>query len=542
MIIQKHGYKIVTDIANNRALKKDIQEYRDRIPYNLNDKIFIIEDDRFSLDGYMHIDTCYMDDKLYANGNTKTSRELRHLLENVIDGLTECDMYLLRKVLVHRAERYHFSNFLNFTHNNTNPIHNECVAWNYANSNNIDYEIRKITLYDSDDVVFGQSKKECEYTGYFCNFFTMFNNVYQDIIYMNNRYISRDYYEDNFYECENCGNEFHNDDMHWETNTEDGSYWDAICDGCYDSLNDNAYSGSIRNYSYKPDAHFRYWDAKKNMIKSEWNPSNKLNIGIEVEMERRTDTSSSDMEKTAYEISQKYDGFFYCKYDGSIRSGFEVVSHPATFNAFRNMDLHDAIFKHNDKFKSFRTGTCGMHIHISRNAFSHAQLHKFILMINEYKALTHLVSQRRNISEYDEWANFSGNLLEDSKYESARKIKRMKRNKDKYDEGFNYQANVFTGSRYQVVNLQNPHTIEIRSFKGNISEIGFRKNLDFIESMFYFCKDASLKDGLNVNKYVDFVRRDRKTYKYLNKFFDLNSNKLKSVLEVPVLLPPSTNN
>ena len=95
-----------------------------------------------------------------------------------------------------------------------------------------------------------------------------------------------------------------------------------------------------------------------------------------------------------------------------------------------------------------------------------------------------------------------------------------------------YQADINTGERYQVVNLQNSATIEVRCFKGNLSEIGFRKNLDFVESMFYFCKDAGLND-LNVENYIAYVKRDAKTYKHLNSHFKRNAISLDLVLENP---------
>ena len=541
MIIKKHGYTVVTDIANNPKYRQSLRYYDYRIPLKLNQKIFIFNEDNMMLSAYLNIDDSYMDDKQYANGNAKTSRELKHLLENILDGLTLLDVFHLHKAINGEREIW-FSEFLNYTHNNTKPIYNECIDWNYSNSNNLDMDsTRKITLYNDNIKVFRQTMVECEYTGNKYGNFGFYSNLYQDALWINGRFISKQYYEDYFLGCEHCGNEYHSDDMYFEHYAGEQE-WDVICTHCVEQFQDAENEDAIRDYSYKPDAHFRYYDSKKNMIKSEWTPSNKLNIGIEVEMERRDGVTRNEMLEVASEINEFENGFLYCKYDSSIETGFEIVSHPATFNAFRKMNLNDAIFRHNNKFKSFRTGTCGMHIHISRNAFSYVQLHKFILMINEYKSLTHLVSQRRNLSEYDSWANFSTNLLEDSKYESARKIKRMKQNKrmdildGKESAKFNYRADTFTGSRYQVVNLRNSATIEIRSFKGNISEIGFRKNLDFVESMFYFCKDASLDSGLNIKEYVEYVRRDKKTYKYLNKFFDLNKNKLDFAIANPTTI------
>ena len=152
--------------------------------------------------------------------------------------------------------------------------------------------------------------------------------------------------------------------------------------------------------------------------------------------------------------------------------------------------------------------------------------------------MTHLVSQRINTSEYQQWARFDSDMSGKVKKESYNRIKNEKLNvKYAKSEGdterkFNFQADVYTGNRYQVINLQNPKTIEVRCFKGNLNEISFRKNLDFVEAMYYFCKDTSLND-LNVKNFVKYVKSDSKTYKSLNGFFNKFSKSLENVIENP---------
>ena len=165
MIIKKHGYTVVTDIANNPKYRQSLRYYDYRIPLKLNQKIFIFNEDNMMLNAYLNIDDSYMDDKQYANGNAKTSRELKHLLENVLDGLTFLDVFHLHKSINGEREIW-FSEFLNYTHNSTKPIYNECIDWNYSNSNNLDMDsTRKITLYNDNIKVFRQTMVECEYTG-----------------------------------------------------------------------------------------------------------------------------------------------------------------------------------------------------------------------------------------------------------------------------------------------------------------------------------------------------------------------------------------
>ncbi len=61
----------------------------------------------------------------------------------------------------------------------------------------------------------------------------------------------------------------------------------------------------------------------------------------------------------------------YCKHDGSIDEGFELVSYPMT------LDYHIATMPWLDiltmaqrlGYLSYQTSTCGLHIHVNRNSF-----------------------------------------------------------------------------------------------------------------------------------------------------------------------------
>ena len=95
----------------------------------------------------------------------------------------------------------------------------------------------------------------------------------------------------------------------------------------------------------------------------------------------------------------------------------------------KNLDLENTLFKYNKDFKSFYTRNCGMHIHLSRKAFNDMQMYKFILMMNSYKTLVHLVSQRRRISEYNSWCNFSDSIKDRVKSQASFNFKQQKYNK-----------------------------------------------------------------------------------------------------------------
>lgn len=295
----------------------------------------------------------------------------------------------------------------------------------------------------------------------------------------------------------------------------------SCCKRCYHDNMNSATSNSIRNYSHKPRPLFHEWKNGK-IVKSNVE-SNTLFFGLEIEVQLRAE-SKKTCKEIAYHINKDSNGFLYCKYDSSVDNGFEIVSHPVTFNAFKNMDLQKYFLKHRSDVKAYYTRSCGMHVHMNRTAFNDLTLWKFALMINEYSKLTKTISQRRNESEYDSWANFKMSQSNDIKADAVQKYKRIK---DKQlTENRKYKAISRVGDRYQVVNLRNEKTIEVRSFKANMDETSFRKNVEFLNSLFWFCKDST-PNQLSVENFLNFVKSNVKDYDNLNRFLNRSDTQAK---------------
>ena len=350
-------------------------------------------------------------------------------------------------------------------------------------------------------------------------------NAYEKL---NNRYFR---HGTEFKNCHSCDATIH--EVFDNVNVHDGNE----CKQCY---LDNLYK-SVRSYGYKPNPRFFDVDSDGNVV-SYATPNEKANVGIEVEIEKRDNCSIDEMYHHAKEITEFNDGIFYCKDDSSIgNDGFEIVSHPMTFKAVRKLNWNDSIFSLNHNFKAFHTNSCGMHIHISRNAFNDHTFHKFSLMINTYQNFIHFISQRRKLSEYSSWARFDTNQVHRAKTEASRKYKNWKSDKsDGYNTKLNNVASTYSDTRYQVINDTNSATIEIRCFKANISEQGFLKNIEFVEAMYNFCKESSRMD-MRLNKFIQYVRNDAKYYTNLNQYFMDNSKTMKNVLKNPTELQENNN-
>ena len=338
----------------------------------------------------------------------------------------------------------------------------------------------------------------------------------------NLKFVSVELLDSDFIECKQCGNhridfEEIKVDNHFHNSVVCKNGFTKICSTCYEKNMNRLVRYSIDGYNHKPTPIFHSFS--KGKIRKSTTESKQIYYGWELEMESRT--SDLNLDKIAYQIKNDSDNYLYCKRDGSIggNGGFEVVSHPSTFNAIKNMDLNKMVLRHKDTMKGFHTRNCGMHIHINRNSFTDLQLYKFILFLNEYEDFTKAISQRRRNSEFD-WCQIDRNQKTFVKSHSAKKIREMKEGTSRRTSSKKYipchNRNGGNG-RYSAVNMINEHTIEVRIFKSNMDESAFRKNIEFVDCMFYFCKDTSPRE-LTIEKFSQFADVNKKDYPNLNTF------------------------
>jgi len=131
-----------------------------------------------------------------------------------------------------------------------------------------------------------------------------------DMLWRDNAYRNEDgddycenCYSDIYTMCDRCNSEIARDDASYN---DDGCY----CESCYIDEENKA----IHDHDYKPDAVF-FHEAK---------PKDDLYFGFELEVENK---GGNNNEEIAEYLINKYP-FLYCKFDGSLVSGFEIVSHP----------------------------------------------------------------------------------------------------------------------------------------------------------------------------------------------------------------------
>ena len=213
-----------------------------------------------------------------------------------------------------------------------------------------------------------------------------------------------------------------------------------------------------------------------------------------------------------YKIMDKLPPFVYAKHDGTIEYGFEVVSHPATWNWLKQnyRKWENILNLRKVGFKSFDTVTCGMHIHLSKNAFSSLHLYKILKFFYENKDFILGISQR-HIDNLHRYATLS---TQDSNDRLVLKARYKTQREDKHT----------------AINLLNEPTMEIRIFRGTLNPASFWKNLEFIKATIEWTRNISYQ-SITVSNFISYVKKHRKDYVNLYNFIHRNRKNLQNQFE-----------
>jgi hypothetical protein len=308
------------------------------------------------------------------------------------------------------------------------------------------------------------------------------------------RVVCHDCRDDNYGWCDPCDEYVHEDNYHS----------DNMCNGCYDDrhgYDDEDSSGNessiINGYGYKPRPTFFKMSDKDDVF-----------LGIELEVER----GDSSIRHVPMAEMINHD-FLYFKTDGSLNDGFEIVTHPMTISYIKqNKNVWADILNQlrSNKYRSYDTKTCGMHIHVSKNAFTTWHLYRFMKFFVDNSDFITKISQRK-IENLDRWAALTDNPSESYKEYS--------------EEQLMYKAKKKSGNskRYLAVNLQNDKSVEIRIFRGTLNDSSFFKNIEFVQALFDYTKSVPDKD-MGLQSFLTFIK-DNNEYPYLRKFIaDKNLN------------------
>lgn len=251
----------------------------------------------------------------------------------------------------------------------------------------------------------------------------------------------------------------------------------------------------IHGHSYKPRVH-HVTMARDSEGKSDTHPTL---FGVELEIDNSPDTVRQAI---PYHVPALVSPLFYCKHDGSLRNGVEMVSHPMSEAFWRDKaPVVNAVLAqlsglrwHADKIK-----TAGMHIHISRSAFrGHMHLYRFLHLVYRSPQLTIEISQRAP-NALDQWATL--NLRE-------RKGLKVKVGLLPHED---------EQWRYEAVNMT-PKTAEMRIFRATLLPEIFWKNMEYVFAALAFTRETERLRGCNAKGFAAYVARRHAKYSNLLAF------------------------
>ena len=271
--------------------------------------------------------------------------------------------------------------------------------------------------------------------------------------------------DENYTRCNNCDTLLSNDDAYYDD--DDVSY----CRECYH----NHCSGSIHDYSYKPEPIF-YGDSDRF-------------FGVELEIDGGgKDKDNADTILDAVNGSCE---LIYIKSDGSLNEGLEIVTHPMSLDFHKNKMPWIAVADEALRldYLSHKTSTCGLHIHVNRTTFGQTreaqdECVSRVLYFVEHHWEELLKFSRRTEYQMNRWAARYG--YKDSPREVMDNAKKR---------GI---------GRYACVNLTNYETIEFRMFRGTLKVNTIFATLELVNIV---C-DLAVKfsdDEISKLSWTDFV-------------------------------------
>lgn len=291
-----------------------------------------------------------------------------------------------------------------------------------------------------------------------------------------NIFVCEDCYERSWNTCTNCDCLIHEDDTYWH----DG---EPYCESCHYDMEDNEEEegGTMHDYGYKPEPKFYALKDNGDTIAA-YKPGT-MYLGVELEIDNGRSVSSCLNDLGEIDSAEDY---FYCKHDGSLNEGIEIVSHPCTLDYHLKKFPWSEIIEaaKNNGFKSHDVSTCGLHVHVSREGFGS---NSDIQDLNIAKAIIltdrlwdEIVNfSRRNCNQLDRWAKKPDAKIYSYDTETSAVAKAKK-----------------SGShdRYKAINLCNTNTVEFRLFRGTLVEGTLKATLQFVSNLVSYCKKASLAD------------------------------------------------
>ena len=259
---------------------------------------------------------------------------------------------------------------------------------------------------------------------------------------------------------------------------DEGAGWCEECDHYenIDNMCDPEEEVELFNYNHKP---------RVRHILAEGEDSSVRTYGIELEMEPTRNQGERKFLVNAVEAAFGSD--FYCKHDGSLTNGVEMVSHPHSLKQWYNLsdELQTVLRESADQgMRAWTQSQCGLHIHVGWNHFTKSHAMRFTLLFARNEEQWVKAANRR--SNYANFGAIQGGV--------AMKVK-----------------NPGWAGHFDAVNLggNGGKTIEVRIWRPSMAVGRILGSIELIDAAYEYTRDMTAHDaisgGLDFDSFVDFV-------------------------------------
>ncbi len=304
--------------------------------------------------------------------------------------------------------------------------------------------------------------------------------------------------------CNNCGDSYLSTDLQSCRCRVSG-----LCRDCIRYYHNQCNNPvAIHPYNYKPPALF--------------SGDGPLYLGVELEVDRgRKNKVSHSWEENPRNILDPLgvlsqdNSLFYLKRDGSLRAGFELVTHPCS------LSYHQASFPWPEVLEELRrvglqshnTETCGLHIHASRKGFGRTRkrqevvLGRLVMLWNRHWWRYAQMSRRRVVEL--RWCapnREAADVVEEDMVEMLEQVKKP-------------------GDRAVAINTlpwdqedSRKETVEFRLFKGTLNHTSLMAALEIVHHSITLCQSAEWPKVIK-GKWSGVVEdAEEREYTYLTEY------------------------
>ena len=235
-------------------------------------------------------------------------------------------------------------------------------------------------------------------------------------------------------------------------------------------------SHQVHSYNYTPSRFNKHGQSDSNRF-----------YGVEIEMDEGGNNNTNASLVLSNDPNEE---FHYIMHDGSLSNGFELVTHPATINALANSQLKETLEMASILGYKGDVDTCGLHIHIDRNAFNNSNgkslnnIGKLIYLFEKFWAQFVAISRRKesNLQRYAKRYTYKYNPIDSLSFDEILEMNTESLTRESCDH------------KYFSINLKHDATVELRIFKGTSCYSSIIGLVQFVDQLVNVCVDIKMDD------------------------------------------------